>query len=75
MFEAIERNYKESGNDYDRATAIHLAALTNYWTISNLKNKIKSKEFPLSFRMEDSRLLTEMGLLEKGDARKQLLTV
>lgn len=75
LFEAIERNYKESGNDYDRATAIHLAALTNYWTISNLKNKIKSKEFPLSFRMEDSRLLTEMGLLEKGDARKQLLTV
>lgn len=75
LFGAIERNYEKSGNDYDRAAAIHLGALTNYWTLNNLRQILKSQEFPLNNRIDDSRLLTEMGLFEKGKDRKHLLTV
>ena len=68
LIKAIDKNFNEPLNDYDRAAAIHLAILTNYWTATELRNKLSHQEFPFSRNYSRSRLLDEFRLFEKSSS-------
>lgn len=65
LFEAIESSYNKANNDYDRFAAIHLAALTNYWEPSKIRHIINGQKTRHIKALEESRFLTELGVLEK----------
>lgn len=63
LTEAIENNFSNPQNSYDKTAAVQLAIITNVWSKEEAKHRLEQAKGGLNLGIRESRFLKETGIM------------